>query len=113
MFHKFSQTPLKQINKHWLGEFTKYLPNHDFKMKRSQIILGDRWKKPFLTQIQKHDDFSCLLRLNYIYLHVRAMKIVSMTQISILIMFRRLQLSKYAVISDFSGPGDVLLTLKK
>lgn len=45
--------------------------------------------------------FSCLLS-STIYLHVRVMKIVPMTQISILIMFRRLQLSKYVVLFPIS-----------
>ena len=38
-----------------------------------------------------------------IYLHLRVMKIVLMIHKSSLIMFRRLQLSTEAVISDFSG----------
>lgn len=42
-----------------------------------------------------------------IYLLVRVIKIVSMAQIRILIMFRRLRLSKYAMLFPISVDGVV------
>lgn len=61
-------------------------------------------RKNFLWQkeIQKNDGFFPVYCTSTIYLHVRVMKIVPMTQISILIMFRPLQLSKYVVLFPIS-----------
>lgn len=57
-------------------------------------------RKNFLWQ--KEFGFFPVYCTSTIYLHVRVMKIVPMTQISILIMFRRLQLSKYVVLFPIS-----------